>query len=207
MKVYLLEAVDPEERNLRLNKVMKVAKRAKGAHKMAPTSNPIRKEYLRYKSDHAFAIAKKHKPGYTGTTWKHVSNGARQNKRMYGAKIDDARKQHLSTIPNLKKTGKGVDPESRKLRLAGVAKSYRKHLSLTGTQISSNPSAYDVRRANMAKATAIIHKRTATHGATKNKYNQLLKKLRKDPRAHRNFKGSGNTHMLGLKGGLKYFRK
>lgn len=74
----VFEAVDPEDRKLRLKKVADYAKRNKGAYEMAPTSNPHQETHHFIRFRHAEQILSSHKLGVSPKARRITGRAVRQ---------------------------------------------------------------------------------------------------------------------------------
>lgn len=121
MKVLLLEAVDPEERKLRLRKVLDYHKRNTGAMKMVSTADPHAKVHYYVRAAHASRILTNHSGKYSRKVARIV-RGEAANRR-------DFRKAQATA----KKKAKGpiVPHAAHKLTSTGGWIAYRRSIGLT----------------------------------------------------------------------------
>lgn len=96
MKI-IFEAVDPEERKLRLRKIVDYARRNNGAFEMTPTWHPHAQTHYFARYDHAASIVGNHKAGRTPKVRRLLTARARLNR------LDLRKAQALAIKKTIKK--------------------------------------------------------------------------------------------------------
>lgn len=177
----LMEAVDPEERNLRLHKVAKSAKKQRaaadvawGARKDHPSASDAAAAHIA-KAAHAKDIVKNYrKPRDSQSPLSDTFRSAgRGNKR-----------RRVSTVAGNKERrsynygGKGADPEERKLRLHKVAQAAKKQDVATGYADKAVTKSHRETPNNQSDRLHIADKSYA-HGAKADHARDIVKNYKK----------------------------